>query len=219
MAYHKSARIIQKNVYAWTDNLLGKSLSLQESTRRHVPKVDCITDFVRMPLKKHILGRYYFLLESTKSKKDRLSIVCKKLTGLRAKLNFSLLTEKDAIYRLICLIKQYEKYQRRPTSKFEAEMSKIFNITNSDEEWLCEENKKLYQNQVKFNSSIGYITNKKAPFSTIGPSKRKLLKETFNESCEPSTTMIVEAQEYGSSDGLSSANIANIEDEPPKRYR
>ena len=31
--------------------------------------------------------------------------------------------------------------------------------------------------------------------------------------------MIVEAPEYDSSDGLSSANIANIEDEPPKRYR
>ena len=49
--------------------------------------------------------------------------------------------------------------------------------------------------------------------------KKKLLKEPFNESCEPSTTMIVEAPEYDSSDGLSSAKIANIEDEPPKRYR
>ena len=57
---HKSARIIQKNVYAWTDNLLGKSLFLQEPTRRHLPKVDCLTDFVRMPLKKHVLGRNYF---------------------------------------------------------------------------------------------------------------------------------------------------------------
>ena len=98
-------------------------------------------------------------------------------------------------------------------------MSKIFNITNSDEEWLCEEAKKLYQNQVKFNSSVGYITNKKAPFCTIDPSKRKLLKEPYIESCEPSTTMIVEAPEHDSSDGLSSASIANIEDEPPKRYR
>ena len=183
-----------------------------------MPKVDCLTDFVRMPLKKHVLGRYYFLLESTKSKKDRLPIICKKLTDLWAKLNFPLLTEKDGIYCLICLIKQYEKYQRRPTSKFEAEMSKIFNITNSDEEWVCEEAKKLYQNQVKLNRSIGYITNKKAPLSTIDPSKRKLLKEPFIESCEPSTTMIVEAPEYDSSDGLSSANIANIEDKPPKRY-
>ena len=159
------------------------------------------------------------MLESTKSKQNRLPIVCKKLTSLRAKLNFPLFTEKDAIYRLICLIKQYEKYQRRPTSKFEAEMSKIFNIAKSDEEWLCEEAKKLYQNQVKFNSSIGYITNKKAPFSTNGLSKRKLLKEPFNESCEPSTTMIVEAPEYDSSDGLSSANLANIEDEPLNIYR
>ena len=82
MAYQKSARIVQKNVYAWTDNLPAKSLSLQEPTRRHLPKVDCVTNFVRMPLKKHVLSRYYFLVESTKSKKDRLSIVCKELTGL-----------------------------------------------------------------------------------------------------------------------------------------
>ena len=36
-------------------------------------------------------------------------------------------------YRLTCLLKQYEKYQHRPTSKFEAEMSKIFDITNQME--------------------------------------------------------------------------------------
>ena len=109
-------------------------------------------------------------MESTKSKKDRLPIVCKELIGLWAKLNFPLLTEKGAMHRLTCLIKQYEKYQRRPTSKFEAKTSTIFNITKSDEEWLCEEDKKLYQNQVKFNGSIGYITNKNAPLSTIYPS-------------------------------------------------
>ena len=174
MAYQKSARItgIQKNVYAWTDNLPAKSLSLQEPTRRHLPKVDCVTDFVRMHLKKLIFGRYYFLLESTKPKKDRLSIVYKELTGLWAKLNFPLLTEKSAMYRLTCLIKQYEKYQRRPSSKFEAEMSKIFDITKSDGEWLCEEDIKLYQSQAKFGGSIGYITNKKAPLSTIQPSKK-----------------------------------------------
>ena len=102
-----------------------------------MPKVDCLTDFVRMLLKEHILRRYYFLLESNKSKNDRLPIVCKKLTGLWAKLNFPLLTEKDAIYRLICLIKQYEKYQRRPTSKFEAEMSKIFNILQNQMKSGC----------------------------------------------------------------------------------
>ena len=47
--------------------------------------------------KKHIFGHYYFLMQSTKSKKDRLSIVCKKLTSLWKKLNFPLLTEKGVI--------------------------------------------------------------------------------------------------------------------------
>ena len=97
MAYHKSARISLKNVYAWTDNLPAKSPSFQEPTRQHLLKIDCFTNFVRMPLKKHILGHYYFLLESNKSKKDRLSIVCMELAGLWAKLNFFLLTEKGAM--------------------------------------------------------------------------------------------------------------------------
>ena len=101
----------------------------------------------------------------------------------------------------LCLIKHYEKYQRRPSSKFEAEMSNIFGITKSDGEWLCEEDQKLYQNQVKFSGSNGYITNKKAPLSTIHPLKRNFFKKPFSESCEPSTTMIVEAPEYDSSDG------------------
>ena len=76
------------------------------------------------------------------------------------------------MYCLTCLIKQYENYQRRPSSKFEAEMSKIFDITKSNGERLCEEDKKLYQGQVKFGGSIGYITNKKAHLSTIHPSKK-----------------------------------------------
>ena len=77
--------------------------------------------------------------------------------------------------------------------------------------------KKLYKNQVKSNGSIGYVANKKAPLSTIQPSKRKLAEKPFNESCEPSTTMIVEDPGYDSSDGSSSVNITDTENEPPKR--
>ena len=106
------------------------------------------------------------------------------------------------MYRLTCLIKEYEKYQRKPTSEFEAEVSNIFCITKSDEEWLCDEDKKLDENQVKSNGSIGYVTNKKASMSTKHHSKS-------NESCEPLTTMTVEAPEYDSSDGSSSANITD----------
>ena len=60
---------------------------------------------------------------------------------------------------------------------------------------------------------------KRLPLSTIHPSKKKLLKKPFNESSEPSTTMIVEALEYDSGDRSSSANITDTGDEPPKRYR
>ena len=61
---------------------------------------------------------------------------------------------------------------------FEVEMSKIFDITKSEREWLCEEKKKLYANQVKSNGSIGYVTNKKVFLNPIHPLK-KSFKETF----------------------------------------
>ena len=37
----------------------------------------------------------------------------------------------------------------------------------------------VYQSQVKFSGSIGYITNKKAPLSIIHPSKKIASEETF----------------------------------------
>ena len=69
MVYHKSARIIQKDVYTWTDNLLGKSLFLREPTRRHLPKVDCLTDFVRMPLKNTYLAVITFCWRTPSQRK------------------------------------------------------------------------------------------------------------------------------------------------------
>ena len=78
------------------------------------------------------------------------------------------------MYRLTCLIKQHEKYQRRPNSEFEAEMSKMFNITKSDGEWLCEKYKKLYENQVKSDGNMGYVTNKKTRLSTTNLQKENL---------------------------------------------
>ena len=71
MAYHKSARIVQKNAYAWTDNLPDKSPSLQEPTRRHLPKIHCLTDFVRMPRKKHIGTRPILLFAGEHQVKGR----------------------------------------------------------------------------------------------------------------------------------------------------
>ena len=174
IAYHKSVKIIQKNVYAQTDNLPAKSPFLQEPTRRHLPKIGCLTDFLRMLLKNTYSAVTTFCWKASSQKQIDFQSYARSLLVF-GKTELSLLTEKGAMYRLTCLIKQYEKYQRKPTGEFEAEMSKIFDITKSDGEWLCKEDKKLFENQAKSNGSIGYVT-KKASSSTIYYSETILLK-------------------------------------------
>ena len=63
-----------------------------------------------MPLKKHILGRYNFVLW--------------------AKLNFPLLTEKGSMYHLTFLIKQYEKYQRNLLANLKQKCQRYLTLQN-----------------------------------------------------------------------------------------
>ena len=49
MAYFQSAGHVEKNTTAWSAHFAANNLSLQKSLRRHLPKIDCFADFMRMP--------------------------------------------------------------------------------------------------------------------------------------------------------------------------
>ena len=66
--------------------------------------------------------------------------------------------------------------------------------------------------KIKLNLIVVLDIPQKGSLEHHSPFKKKTSEETFNESCEPSTTMRVEDPEYDSSDGSSFANIANIEE-------
>ena len=55
------------------------------------------------------------------------------------------------------------------------DFDKIIDVTKVGGEWLCKEDRQLYQLQVSSSGRIGYTTKKNAPLKTIHPSKRRKL--------------------------------------------
>ena len=56
--------------------------------------------------------------------------------------------------KLLKLIKGYKKNRKRKEYLFKVKIENLFVITKAEEEWLCQEDKKLYNVQIKFQSKI-----------------------------------------------------------------
>lgn len=62
MAYFKSSDDVEQNKQKWTSNL---PLSIN-TKRRDLPLVASLTNYIRLPQKRHIIGRYHALLNENK---------------------------------------------------------------------------------------------------------------------------------------------------------
>jgi len=82
---------------------------------------------------------------------------------------------KQSLLALKKLIGEYERNQRYPKQEFKKTLNSVFDITNTEGQWLCQEDKKLYEKQIESEGKIEYTTHKPAPISSIHPSKRKRL--------------------------------------------
>ncbi len=166
MAYHKSSESVKKNVVSWTKNLAVKP------TRRNMPMIETLSNYVRIPKKKDIIGRYHSLLDQAKDKTTRTILIADELIILWAKLNFPAVTKQTIMSKLRKLMEKQEKNRKRKMDSFKDETENLFDITKIEGEWLCQEDKKLYNLQIESKGKIGYTTNKSAPKSSIHPSKR-----------------------------------------------
>ena len=71
------------------------------------------------------------------------------------------------------VLKKYDAYLKRPVGNIHEYFSSLFDITNKTCQWLCAEDKKLYEIQIQSGGKTGYATAKIASKSTIHPSKRR----------------------------------------------
>ena len=63
---------------------------------------------------------------------------------------------------------------------FEIELQKIFDMTKLGGNWLCNEDKDLYNRQIESNGKIGYTTLKPAPLTSIHASKRLKIQKLLS---------------------------------------
>ena len=110
---------------------------------------------MRLPSKKDVLGCYHTLLDNEKSKQKRIKIIHEELINLWKKMSFPILSEQATIDRIKKLIGEYERNQRYPKQEFKT-LNSVFDITKTEGQWLCQEEKKRYEKQIESEGKIGY---------------------------------------------------------------
>jgi len=192
MSYKMSKEIIEKCGDKWSKNLKQTS-SLEKARRKSIPNFNfSLFSLCKMPLKKHILGRFFGLFVEKKDKKERKSQIAVELIELWGKLNFPSITKQSVISKVSKAIDLYEKQRKRKNSvkNFEIDLENVFDITKKDGLWLSNEDKQFYLKQIESGTKIGYATMKSAPTS-IHPSKRIINnKASTSTSASTSTTLI-----------------------------
>ena len=111
------------------------------------------------------------------------------------------------------LITSFEKHRKRPNAEFKENLANLFDITKTNGNWLCSEDKELYKRQIESGGRVGYTTVKVTPISTIHPSKGA------KRTSEPSTSQKVISESSDSEEGSSSGECdpeAVPEDSPVK---
>jgi hypothetical protein len=178
----KARRAAEKNADKWSNNL---PLTARKSHGRgDIPLVDkSFEKFVRLPLKRDVVGRFMFLNETMIGRRTRMNKICDELLQLWSTFSFPSLSSQVVMDKIQRLLKQHVNNRKRKNPTFKNELMSIFDITQRRGLWLCRQDKELYSRQLASGGKVGYRTEKAAPCSSIHPSKLHLLKANDGEGC------------------------------------
>lgn len=169
MSFKKSSSNTEKNKKTWTKNLVQFQ---GPSRRRNVAIYEApLSERSRIPLKKHVIGRFKFLESTAKERRERIGLIAGELKTLWSKtLNFPHVSDQAICAKLKNLLKDHERCRKK--QNFDS-LNQVFDVTKVKGEWMCKEDKNLYKLQIESKSQVGYSTGKPASAKTIHPSKRK----------------------------------------------
>lgn len=157
MSHMVSASTIKKNKTIWTKNLVR----FQDSHKRRttVPREELpLESLSRIPLKIQIVGRYLFLGSIIKGRKECAEEITQELISLwQKKLNSPTLSTQVVVTKLNDVLETYYECVKRGT--YDA-LNDVLDITKKNGEWLCSEDKKLYNLQIESKGQVGYSTGK-----------------------------------------------------------
>ena len=172
MSHRKSSSEVEDNRETWSKNITHFEKSTIVRGRVELV-VRPLYERNRIPLKKHIYGRFQYLASNIKDTKERLKNILTEVKRLWTEvLNFPIITDQAVIAKLEKVVDLYRECSRR--SNFE-KLDEVFDVTKLDGTWLNAEDKKLHKRQIESKGRVGYSDKSFANISTIHPSKRAKL--------------------------------------------
>ncbi|QQP32953.1 Uncharacterized protein FKW44_024153 [Caligus rogercresseyi] len=201
MSFKKSSSTTEKNKETWRKNLV----QFQAPSRRGNVAIhkEPLSDRSRMPLKSHVMGRFKSLESIAKERKERVGLIADDIElppvsdqAIRAKL------EK--------LLQEYDHCRKK--QNFDS-LNELFDVTKVEGQWLCKEDKNLYELQMQSKGQVGYSTGKRASAQTIHPSKRRnTLEMDVSNSANESSSVVLDSSETGT-DSCDTSEDSSMEDE------
>lgn len=190
MSHRKSYTSVERNKSIWTRNLVR----FEKSTKRRgdiALEETSLQEKNRIPLKVQIIGRYQFLGVQIKGRKERVAKISEEVSKLwQDKLNFPYVSIQAIRSKIDNVLKSYDECVKR--GKYNV-LNELFDITKVCGQWLCTEDKVLYQKQLESKGQVGYATDKVASKSSIHPSKR--IKLSHESTAVPSSSYSIDVSE------------------------
>lgn len=164
------------NKKLWESNLVR--FEKAKNSRKYAKIVDSLDQINKMPTEQHILDRFKCLAANVKSRQERVVIVVKEVKILWKKLNLPIQKGKSTVERKIeNVLNKYEKDSRKPGTQ---DFTNLFNVTDENGEWLCQEDKAFYNLQMSTNGKAGYCTTIEDT-QRVHPRKLKLIKQKVSQ--------------------------------------
>ena len=191
--FHLCFRAINFIVFFYmSQKINSKNLPKIYSVKRR-PDLPLVTvslsDLCKIPIKKHIVGRYLKCFDSEKSRIIRIKMIAKDLTNLWKSLIFPIVSHQQVQSKIRSVIDLYKKYRKIKSEQVEKKLKGLFDLTKIDGNSLCSKDKKLYTTQIQTSGRVGYNTRKEADLNLIDSSKRKFIQSQPSTSGSHSTPL------------------------------
>jgi len=137
---------------------------------RKIVTQNSLAQLTRMPTEEQVLNRFKFLAAEIKGRNSRRNKVVEELQSLWIRLSFPSLSLASMFKKIDSLLQKSNKQRRKSTKT--TDFSNVFDITNSNGAWLCNEDRIFYEAQKFSKGTVGYCTNVSGD-NQIHPSKKR----------------------------------------------
>ena len=129
MSDKNSKSVVDSNSQIWVKNFP----TTNRSRRSIFPLIACLENLSRKPTSKEVLGRFIYMKDEVKEKKERIKVIRLELEALWKNMSILCISSSGITKKLETLTGKYDKYLRRKSLEFEEECNNEFDISQLKE--------------------------------------------------------------------------------------